>query len=191
MFSYLFSTRMALLVAAAIFSVAIACGSDTATERASADDSVAGAVSDVTEDVDDDHADEEATALAEHEDDEHVVLDDEDHAHGTAAVDPDAPVVHVFATEFAYESTDLEVTAGHPFTIMLHNEGVLEHDITIEGFEEQGGIHLLSKEDGLATFELTEAGKYKVYCTIPGHRAAGMESTLIVEPEAHDDDHDA
>ena len=134
--------------------------------------------------------------LAEHDDDDHAVLDEDEHAaedteagehaHGEAVVDPDAPLVHVFATEFGYESTDLNVESGHAFTIMLHNEGVLEHDITIEGFEDLGGIHLLSNEDGLATFTLDEPGEYNVYCTVPGHRAAGMESVLVVESDEHD-----
>ena len=183
MISHLHSRQLLLILATVIFGLAIACGTDAASPDA------AGAGHE------DDHAADEATALAGHEDDDHAVAHDDDqaaeaseaeeHMHGMGTVDPDAPVVHVFATEFKYEAANFEAEAEHPFTIMLHNEGVLEHDIVIEGFEDQGGIHLLSQEDGMATFEVHEPGEYKVYCTVPGHREAGMESTLVIEGDEH------
>jgi uncharacterized cupredoxin-like copper-binding protein len=142
---------------------------------------------------DHDDADDHGTVSDEHADDDHVDVSTEehedehseaaDHPHGEAVVDPNAPIVHVYASEFGYEAESLEAHAGEPFTIMLHNTGALEHDIVIEGFEDYGGIHLIPGEDGKATFTLSEHGEYKVYCTVPGHRNAGMESTLVVEDD--------
>jgi len=112
-----------------------------------------------------------------------------EHTHGEAAVDPDAPVYRVEATEFSYNPEHLMVE-NEVFTINMHNKGVTEHDFTIENFEDQGGIHLASEEMGLASFTL-EDGEYVYYCTIPGHRAAGMEGVLMVNDvdDDHEDDH--
>ena len=40
-----------------------------------------------------------------------------------------------------------------------------------------------SKEKDSGKVELA-AGTYTIYCTIPGHRAAGMEATITVTGEA-------
>jgi len=138
-----------------------------------------------------------AMAAAEHGDDGYIEEEQDrevsamgaaEHAHGKATVDPNAPIVHLFALEFGYTPGDFEVEAGHAFTIMFHNEGRIEHDVTIEGAEGQGGIHLRPGEDGMATFELHEPGTYTYYCGVPGHREAGMFGTLVVEADGHGDD---
>ena len=105
------------------------------------------------------------------------------HAHDEATVDLDAPIVHLFGSEFDFNPVDLEVKAGHAFTIMFRNEGLIEHAVTIEGEEGQGGIHLQPGEQGMATFELHEPGTYIFYCGVPGHRDAGMVGTLVVDAD--------
>ena len=150
-----------------------------------------------TIDIVDEHDDSAvvATALAEHdltphagtieEDHEEADTEASEHAHAMGSVDADAPVVHFFASEFGYETATTEVEAGHGFTIMLHNDGVLEHDITFEGLEDQGGIHLQPGEDSMATFTINEPGEYTYYCTVPGHREAGMTGLLTVVADDH------
>jgi uncharacterized cupredoxin-like copper-binding protein len=179
----------------AMMSIAMACASDSTTESIDTPQSGSETVANTEPTTpDDDHADDGHSDVAdEHADDDHVVISDDEHEdehteaaehpHGEAVVDPNAPVVHVYASEFGYETDSLEAHAGEPFTIMLHNAGALEHDIVIEGFENDGGIHLTPGEDGKATFTVSEHGEYKVYCTVPGHRDAGMESILTVEGE--------
>ena len=176
------------LVVVALFVVAIAaCTSESEMdEQTSGADQLGGALDSgnaseadhgslADEHADDDHADVSVEA--------HEVEHTEaaDHPHGEAVVDPGAPVIHVYASEFGYAAETLVVRAGEPFTIMLHNTGAIEHDIVIEGFEDDGGIHLIPGEDGKATFTISEHGEYKVYCTVPGHRGAGMEDVLVVE----------
>ena len=182
-------TRVMFLVAVGLMAVfLVACSSESGENASGADPVVSTATSESTDDRQGDDHD----ALAdEHADDDHAVVsveahEDEhtqaaDHPHGQAVVDPDAPVVHVYASEFGYEAETLNVHAGEPFTIMLHNTGNIEHDIVIEGFEDDGGIHLIPGEDGKATFTISEPGEYRVYCTVPGHRGAGMEDVLVVE----------
>lgn len=137
-----------------------------------------------------DSHDSEATALAEHDETPHsdMVSDThedeptEAHAHKDTdgPVDPDAPVMHVFASEFSYDTATSEVEAGKPFSIQIHNEGNLEHDITFVGLESEFGLHVLPGEDNIGTFSIDEPGEYLYYCTVLGHREAGMTGTLIV-----------
>ena len=164
-----------LLGLVAVFAMVLACSEESGQEVVSSP----GTETEKHE-LEEAHADDEHVVLSDEEhEDEHSEADD--HTHGEAVVDPDAPIVHVYASEFIYEAESLEVHEGEPFTIMLHNTGALEHDIVIEGHESDGGIHLVPGEDGKATFTLHEHGEYKVYCTVPGHRDAGMESVLVVE----------
>ncbi len=148
--------------------------------------------------ITDEHDDGDGHEVAitdEHDDgDGHddVVLDthddeaDESHAHAdtNGPVNPDAPVMNVFANEFGYETDTTEVGAGLPFSIQIRNDGVLEHDITFAGLEDEFGIHVQPGESDIGTFSISETGEYVYYCTVPGHREAGMTGTLMVS-EAH------
>lgn len=79
---------------------------------------------------------------------------------------------------------DLKVPEGAVVQINLINGDGATHDIAIPDFN--------SKSDdisgkGAATaivFRATKAGTFEYYCTLPGHKAAGMVGNLIVgEPE--------
>jgi plastocyanin len=57
----------------------------------------------------------------------------------------------------------------------------LKHDVAIKGkgVSKKGKIVGLG---GVSTVSATlKPGKYVFYCTVPGHEAAGMKGTLIVE----------
>lgn len=112
----------------------------------------------------------------------------DDHGHGDGDVDQDAQVYKVEAKEFQFSPTPITVT-GEMFTIELYNEGMVDHDMVVEGAEDQGASHLTPGTSGSVTYML-EPGTYTVYCSVPGHRDAGMEGTLIVTAADHDDDHD-
>lgn len=101
-----------------------------------------------------------------------------DMEHEGSSVDPDAPVFEITAMEFEFSPGDFEVSAG-AFTIQVNNESAIEHDLTIEGAEDQGGAHAQPDRNAQNTFTV-EAGTYTLYCTIPGHREAGMEGTITV-----------
>jgi len=102
-----------------------------------------------------------------------------DDAHSEGSVDLNAPVLEVNAFDLRFEPNSLNVTAGESFTVRLVNEGALEHDFTIEGFEEAGAAHAMAGGEAMNTFHLQMHGDYTAYCSIPGHRAAGMEVKVV------------
>lgn len=80
------------------------------------------------------------------------------------------------AVDIAYDQAPTEVRAG-TVSMSLTNEGSIEHNVA---FEELGGEKVLDAPGGQtdsAEVEL-EPGEYTFYCSIPGHREAGMEGTL-------------
>ncbi len=83
--------------------------------------------------------------------------------------------ITVRATEFMFDPNDFDVAAGTPITFVLVNEGVLEHDFTIEEINLK--IETLVGETKEETVTIP-AGDYVIFCSVPGHREAGMTATL-------------
>jgi plastocyanin len=80
----------------------------------------------------------------------------------------------------AYEEESAETEAGS-VTIELDNPSDVPHDVRIEGEDgDVGGTDTVAGESTSATVEL-EAGDYTFYCSVSGHREAGMEGPLTVE----------
>lgn len=80
----------------------------------------------------------------------------------------------------AYEEDSAETTAG-TVNITLVNESQVPHDVRIEDSsgEDLGGTDVITNDTAEATVEL-EAGEYTFFCSVPGHRQAGMEGALTV-----------
>lgn len=83
------------------------------------------------------------------------------------------------AGELAYDTTSLVAKAG-TVEIALTNSSPVEHDVTIaQGSTVLG--HTPTFAGGSKTLSVTlRAGTYTFYCSVPGHRQAGMEGTLTV-----------
>ncbi|MEX0991022.1 MAG: cupredoxin domain-containing protein [Actinomycetota bacterium] len=108
-----------------------------------------------------------------------------DHGGGSSS----APVVvpkgaqreTVRAVEFAFDPDALAVETGRPVAITFENEGSAGHDYTVhnvDGTQVEGG-HAYADPGERATLVVTLApGTYQVWCTIAGHRQAGMEATI-------------
>jgi plastocyanin len=81
----------------------------------------------------------------------------------------------------AYTTTEATAKAG-TVTIDFNNPQGLEHDVAIESpsGEEVGKTELISEGSDSTTVNL-KPGTYHFYCTVPGHREAGMEGTLTVK----------
>ncbi len=94
-----------------------------------------------------------------------------------AAVDVEADP----SGNLAFTSDTATAKAGKD-TINFTNDSPVPHDVKIEdeNGEEIGGTEVISEGSDSAEVEL-EPGTYTYYCSIPGHRQAGMEGTLTVK----------
>jgi plastocyanin len=83
-----------------------------------------------------------------------------------------------------FEPDAFTVPAGEEITVSLSADGV-EHDFVVEdlGGEDVDVVHADAGETATGTFTADEAGTYTVFCSVPGHREAGMEATLEVVDE--------
>lgn len=84
-------------------------------------------------------------------------------------------------SNLAYTSTSASASAGK-VTIDFTNPQALTHDVAIEDSsgETIGKTELIAEGSDSTVVEL-EPGEYTFYCTVPGHREAGMEGTLTVK----------
>jgi plastocyanin len=79
------------------------------------------------------------------------------------------------AKEFVFEPSTLAVPADEEVTVEVVNVGAVEHDFTLD----EAGVKIATPatETASGTFTLA-AGTYTFYCSVPGHREAGMEGTI-------------
>lgn len=112
--------------------------------------------------------------------------------------------INVEASDFAYQPTSITVPAGEPVTISLNNSGRAEHDFVVEkinvtevqasdsgpaahhagGHEADYDLHFFARAGDTETLQFTalEPGTYEIFCSIEGHKEAGMVGTLVVAP---------
>ncbi len=154
---------------------------------------------------DDDSTEEDAAHV---EDDEHVEGDEhqdgvtEDGSDYLEAVPKDVLYL-VEMTSFAYGPDVLEVGTGEVLEIAIQNAEPVLHDFTIDEIDadvhvsylggtgqhaheepESGAdVHFALTEpaSGVVHMKVHEPGEYVFYCSVAGHREAGMEGTLVVE----------
>jgi plastocyanin len=83
--------------------------------------------------------------------------------------------------QLKYEKTSLSATAGK-VSIAFTNSSPLEHNMTVESSSGKilGATATFKGGTKALTLDL-KAGTYKFFCTVPGHRQAGMEGTLTVK----------
>jgi uncharacterized cupredoxin-like copper-binding protein len=92
------------------------------------------------------------------------------------AADDQGETVEFVAEDIKFTSAPSEVAAGSA-TFELVNDGAILHDVTIEELDDEKVVEAEGGQSATGTVEL-EAGEYTFYCSVPGHRAAGMEGTF-------------
>jgi len=89
------------------------------------------------------------------------------------------PLAAVEDGSFAYDTTELSAGAGD-ITIAFSNPSGTPHNVAVEGegIEPEFG-EIVTNADAPITVSL-EPGTYTFFCSVPGHRQAGMEGTITV-----------
>lgn len=83
--------------------------------------------------------------------------------------------------QLAYTQKTLSAKAGN-VTVDFNNSQALSHDVAIEDSSGKTvGKTELVAESSASTAVKLKPGTYHYYCTVPGHREAGMEGTLTVK----------
>ena len=83
--------------------------------------------------------------------------------------------------QLKYNTSSLTAKAGK-VSIDFTNMAPLEHNVTIESASGETVGATPSFKGGAKALSLNlKPGTYKFFCSIPGHRQAGMEGTLVVK----------
>jgi len=100
--------------------------------------------------------------------------------------------------EFQFQPAEITVNVSQPIKLVLKNNGTVLHDFVsmdamVEVIEEHGAAHDMAGmptamhaaveagQQSTLEFKATQAGTYTFYCTIAGHKEAGMTGKLTVK----------
>jgi uncharacterized cupredoxin-like copper-binding protein len=110
----------------------------------------------------------------------------------------------ITAKEFGFTPAQITVAAGQPVELTFQNTGAVEHDWSVREIdlvgnpaatEESGGGHMMGDMhdapklhvaagpagQGKLTFTPSKPRTYEFFCTVAGHKQAGMVGTLTVK----------
>jgi plastocyanin len=82
-------------------------------------------------------------------------------------------------TAIAFDKTSLTSKPGK-VTIDFSNPSAVEHDVAIEADGKEIAVSETITESETSVGAELEPGTYTFFCTVPGHREAGMEGVLTV-----------
>lgn len=106
----------------------------------------------------------------------------------TALVDGRMAFVGRGGTIDGLVNPDLQAEAGDDLLITLVNQDGMSHDLSIPDLGVKSS--LVSGQDSFASLNFAldkdQEGVFVYYCTVSGHRQAGMEGRLVVRPSARD-----
>jgi len=87
-----------------------------------------------------------------------------------------SPRLELHAREMSYDPDAIAVEAGN-VEVVLYNDGTVLHDLRIGGEP----FVLEAAAGQVATSQLPlDPGSYELFCSLPGHRDAGMVGVLEV-----------
>lgn len=107
--------------------------------------------------------------------------------------------IELTANAMAFGSRELTLEQGKTYRLVFNNSDAVEHDFAIdkipvkivtEGHEAGHGsspkkadlhVHSDAGKKESVEFTPTEAGTYTFYCTVAGHKDAGMVGQLVVK----------
>jgi len=96
------------------------------------------------------------------------------------AIDASAVQLAVTARDTAFHPADATIRAGDTVVLRFTNEDPIFHDWEVVGLANvDAGARPGQTQQ--VRFRITEPGRYRIECSVPGHAAAGMVGTLVVE----------
>ena len=118
------------------------------------------------------------------------------------ATTPSVTKITVDASAMKYQPASIEVKLGQPVELTFNNTDAVDHDFTImeiptehitaasEPVAGHDMSHMASEPElhmavamgksGTLSFTPTKSGTYEFFCTVAGHKEAGMVGTLVV-----------
>jgi len=96
---------------------------------------------------------------------------------GTGSSSTGPRQVNMSAKSFSFSPKLVTVNTGQQLTIVLKSTDI-EHDFVID--ELHANIDVQGNTTKTGSVATDKPGRYTFYCSIPGHRAAGMVGTLVV-----------
>jgi len=87
--------------------------------------------------------------------------------------------VNVSEVEFKIKLPKTTLPAGS-YTFDVRNDGKIPHDLVVNGEGVKRGTPLIDPGQSKSLKVDLKAGTYDVYCSVPGHKQAGMDLTLTV-----------
>ena len=94
-----------------------------------------------------------------------------------------AQEVTISMHDIYFDPAEVTIPADTPVTVKLPNEGAALHDFSIDALGI--AVEVNPGDTGEVTID-APPGEYEYYCSIPGHKAAGMVGKLIVKEGAGD-----
>ena len=95
----------------------------------------------------------------------------------TTTAKPTATKVSVSESEFKITTASTALRAGE-ITFEAKNDGKIPHDLAIKQTGDK--TKLISPGSTVELKVTLKPGKYELYCTVPGHEAAGMKLIVTV-----------
>jgi|AmaraimetFIIA100_FD_contig_71_2317566_length_2439_multi_6_in_0_out_0_2 uncharacterized cupredoxin-like copper-binding protein len=99
------------------------------------------------------------------------------------AVRSSPSTIRLVAEEFRFTPKEVTIPTGD-IAFAVTNQGEIEHNLAVEdpGGKRVVQIAIIEPGETKSITASLPAGTYVIYCTLPGHREAGMAATLRVRP---------
>lgn len=97
--------------------------------------------------------------------------------HADASPADGARVIALTGDDFRFDPDRIEIGAGEAIAIEL-TAADLEHDFVVDGLDAH--VHADPGTTSTGALSIDEPGRYAAYCSVPGHREAGMTATVVV-----------
>jgi plastocyanin len=88
-------------------------------------------------------------------------------------------VAHLISKDMQFGPDTLRVQVGEAITLQLDNKDLYAHSFDIDALDVHAAMPANSRNT--LNFKAHHPGKFSFYCGVPGHEAAGMVGTIIVE----------